>query len=219
MVARLKPLTPDYSAVHRFGAVLRRFRIGAGLSQPELAAKLYTSKSTLSRAETGVRLLPRDLAEACDMLFSANGVLNAAWRSADSNAATKTQRVQRGSASGLCVGSLCSVALRSHGARGTGSSSATQASRHAPSNSVDAWTDFVWRRSRQRIVVSGSAQPAWRWLPLAGRLVSDPRTHARVSAQLRPGARGRPLCLLGGVRTGSSARTAADIARRAAGRV
>ncbi|MBR7825831.1 helix-turn-helix domain-containing protein [Actinospica sp. MGRD01-02] len=222
MVARLKPLTPDSSAVHRFGAVLRHLRIEAGLSQPELAAKIYTSKSTLSRAETGVRLLPRDLAEACDTLFSANGVLTSTWRRADSGCATKAQRIQRGNASGLCVGSLCSFALRTRCAQdlASGGSLTVQANRHAASNSIHGCADFVWRRDSRRTIAPGRTLPAWHRLSLAGRVLSDPRSRSRLPAGLRPGARGRPTCTLArDVRTGSSARVAAGIAGRAAGRV
>ena len=82
MVAKLKTLTPDLTPVHRFGAELRRLRIRAGMSQPQLASAVYTSKSTLSRAETGVRLLARDLAEACDTLVDAGGLLISAWEDA-----------------------------------------------------------------------------------------------------------------------------------------
>lgn len=84
MSAHLKLLTPERSAVHRFGALLRGLRIEAGFSQPELSARLYTSKSTLSRAETGVRLLARDLVEACDELLGAAGTLLAEWLNAGS---------------------------------------------------------------------------------------------------------------------------------------
>src|SRR6185312_2838099 len=79
---KLKALTPELTPVHRFGAELRRLRIRAGVSQPQLASALYTSKSTLSRAETGVRLLARDLAEACDSLVQAGGLLISAWEDA-----------------------------------------------------------------------------------------------------------------------------------------
>ncbi|WP_084316819.1 helix-turn-helix domain-containing protein [Actinospica robiniae] len=82
MAARLKPLTPELTAIHTFGAELRRLRIRAGMSQPQLASALYTSKSTVSRAETGVRLLARDLAEACDTLMQADGLLISVWDTA-----------------------------------------------------------------------------------------------------------------------------------------
>lgn len=80
MAARLKSLTPELTPLHKFGAELRRLRIRAGMSQPQLASALYTSKSTVSRAETGVRLLAPDLVESCDTLVQAKGLLVSAWR-------------------------------------------------------------------------------------------------------------------------------------------
>jgi transcriptional regulator with XRE-family HTH domain len=73
--ARLKPLTPMRSPVHEFGSLLRELRIRAGLTQPELGAQIHTSKSTVSRAETGGRLLAPDLVAACDALLNASGRL------------------------------------------------------------------------------------------------------------------------------------------------
>lgn len=82
MAARLKALTPELTAIHKLGAELRRARIRAGMSQPELASALYTSKSTVSRAETGVRLLARDLVEVWDDLVQAEGLLISMWQDA-----------------------------------------------------------------------------------------------------------------------------------------
>jgi transcriptional regulator with XRE-family HTH domain len=113
MSAQLKPLTPDQSPVHRFGALLRRWRIEAGLSQPELSAKLYTSKSTISRAETGVRLLAPDLVEGCDALVGAAGALLAAWQRA--HAAPRIDSPDRGMrfrSAEVCLPRLCDLALR-----------------------------------------------------------------------------------------------------------
>jgi transcriptional regulator with XRE-family HTH domain len=75
MAAQLKPLTPELSPLHRFGATLRELRIRAGYKQPALAGAVYTSKSTISRAENGIRLLSRTLAEACDAELNASGLL------------------------------------------------------------------------------------------------------------------------------------------------
>ncbi|WP_084317223.1 helix-turn-helix domain-containing protein [Actinospica robiniae] len=196
MTAQLKSLTPELSAVHRFGALLRRWRIGAGYSQPELAAKLYTSKSTLSRAETGVRPLPRDLAERCDELLGARGALKAAWHRADSSRTNRARggQVRRGSAMGHYVGSLCSFALRSRHAETTvpGSKSAAPMSSHLTSDPVVERADLVGRRDRGRAIVFGKWEPGRYSLPLVGDVLPDPPPagpRPRVSARVRPGTR------------------------------
>jgi transcriptional regulator with XRE-family HTH domain len=91
MAARLKPLNPGRSPVHKVGALLRAFRIAARLSQPELAQAVHSSKSTISRAETGARLLPRDLVEACDTLLGASGLLLQEWQGAVRGAAASVR--------------------------------------------------------------------------------------------------------------------------------
>lgn len=200
MSARLKPLTPELSAVHRFGALLRRLRIEARLSQPELSARLYISKSTLSRAETGVRLLPRDLAEACDELLGASGALLAAWQHASSapRAVSQSERTRHRSSVGHCIPGLCGLALRARSAQvgGPGQSSrATPSVRPAetfpaPARTVDGW------RGRDRPLSPGRAEPGRYPLPPAGDGLPDPPP-ADVSlplvGQSRPEARGTSL--------------------------
>lgn len=197
MSARLKPLTPDLSAVHRFGALLRRLRIEAGFSQPELATRLYTSKSTLSRAETGVRLLARDLAEASDELLGAAGTLLAAWLHADSVPSVDSpgERPRRSSPARTFIPCLCTLALRAPNALGGFDPSfpaATKTRRAeaitATAHRTDGRPDHYWpldpssaERGRQPLPQLGDALPA---PPPTG-------SSLRAVAQPRPAA-GRP---------------------------
>lgn len=49
-----RPKARDYKeSVYNFGAALERWRQGAGLSQPELGAKLGVSQQAVSRWESG----------------------------------------------------------------------------------------------------------------------------------------------------------------------
>jgi transcriptional regulator with XRE-family HTH domain len=199
MVAHLKALAPELSAVHRFGALLRRLRIEAGYSQPALAAKLYTSKSTLSRAETGVRPLPRDLAEACEALLDAGGSLISAWRGAGSTYARKAQgeRTRRGKASGHCVWSLCSLALRSRLAETArpGRGVPMPSNLQAASNPGLTTAGCLVRAHRDRANAAGGMEPERYQLPhVVEAMPHRPPAGAspRVPARKRPEPRGRP---------------------------
>ena len=197
MVARLKPLTPELSAVHQFGALLRRLRIKAGYTQPQLAVKVYTSKSTLSRAETGARRLPRDLAEVCDTLFGASGVLIAAWHSASSTRPieVRSEQTRRGTITGYCLPGLCALALRSRHARNaeTGGGLPISVSWQV-ANPPPADAGRVGRRDRYRPRSSGGVELRRPPLPPIGDGLPDPPPigpSPRASDRVTPGARGR----------------------------
>ena len=201
MSARLKPLTPELSAVHRFGALLRRLRIEAGFSQPELSARLYTSKSTLSRAETGVRLLARDLAEACDELLGAAGTLLGAWLNADSAPApaldSPRERVRHRSGGGLWfMPCLCRLAVRAGSAVGGFDSGFRAPTGIWGAEAVGAAVRTVEsRRDRTRPLNTGGEERGWYpLLPFCGAVpVPSPAgASPRVVARSRPGARGTP---------------------------
>jgi transcriptional regulator with XRE-family HTH domain len=230
MTARLKPLTPEFSAVHRFGALLRQLRIEARYSQPELSSKLYTSKSTLSRAETGVRLLARDLAEACDELLGANGTLLAAWLTANSAppADSPGERTRRRSTAWHCMPNLCSLALRARSTQLRGLSCRSSVppngwgtqDRPAGARTAQSW------RAPERPLSPGRAELGSYPLPPVGfALPASPPADVslRVVARSRPGARGTPpRGSAGGGFPKSSyplGRVAVALARVAAGRV
>ncbi|MGW6010507.1 helix-turn-helix domain-containing protein [Streptomyces sp. NPDC055210] len=59
------------------GSELRRRRVAAGLSLSELAHKVHCSRSFLSRVETGQRRASVELAQLCDQVLDAKGVLTA----------------------------------------------------------------------------------------------------------------------------------------------
>lgn len=200
MTARLKPLTPELSAVHRFGAVLRRLRIEAGYSQPELSSKLYTSKSTLSRAETGVRLLARDLAEACDELLGATGSLLAAWLTASTAPPTDSpgDRTRRRSAAGHCKPrSLCALALRARSAqvRGFGRRSSVPSNGWCTQSCPVKARTAQSRSDRDQPFSPSRAEPGRYPLPPVGDALSAPPTAGvspRPVARSKPGVRGIP---------------------------
>lgn len=58
-----------------FGQALRRLRRGAGLSQPQLAQRVPTDQSAVSRWETGRTTPSRDVVEQLDELLDAGGDL------------------------------------------------------------------------------------------------------------------------------------------------
>jgi len=60
-----------------FGAELRRLRMEAGLSLPQLAALVHYSKGYLSKIETGRKPALPDLARRCDTALNAGGALAA----------------------------------------------------------------------------------------------------------------------------------------------
>lgn len=229
MSARLKPLTPELSAVHRFGALLRRLRIEAGFSQPELSARLYISKSTLSRAETGVRLLGRDLAEARDELLGAAGTLLAAWLNADSAPSfdSPRERPRRTSTALTFMPCLCRLALQARDAVGGFDPGFPAPTRIWRAEAVPAAARTAERqRDRDRPISPGRAERGRYPRPPFCDALPDPppaRASPRVVSQSRAGARGTPpRGSAGGGLPKSSyplGRDAVALARLAAGRV
>ena len=69
-----------------FAETLRNLRMGKGLSQQQLAEKVFVNRSTIAKWEAGSRLPDMDmihrLAKAFDM--DVNFMLNAAWESEES---------------------------------------------------------------------------------------------------------------------------------------
>lgn len=88
-----------------FGALLRRLRAAAGLSQAELGARVHYSKNHLSCVERGVRALTKRTVQDLDDILDGHGKLLAAWYDSQPS----------GSA----------VAVRSPAPDGTGSSAVT----------------------------------------------------------------------------------------------
>ncbi|MBR7827812.1 helix-turn-helix domain-containing protein [Actinospica sp. MGRD01-02] len=203
MSARLKPLTPERSAVHRFGALLRRLRIEAGFSQPELSAKLYTSKSTLSRAETGVRLLPRDLAEACDELLGAGGTLLTAWLHADSAPSIDSpgERPRRGSAALTFIPCLCTLALQCSAVGGLDPSFPAATTARRTEGFPAAACTAEGQRDRGRPLGLGRADRGVYSRSLQGDAHQEPpsaRSSPRVAIRSRSRARGPARQAAGG---------------------
>ena len=62
-----------------FGSVLRALRERAGLSQKDLAARVYCSPSLVSAIETGTKPAKLDLVERMDTELSTGGALSSVW--------------------------------------------------------------------------------------------------------------------------------------------
>jgi len=65
--------------VQVFGSVLRTLREQAGLSQRELAQRVYCSPSLISAVELGTKPAKLDLVERIDAVLNANGMLLKVW--------------------------------------------------------------------------------------------------------------------------------------------
>ena len=74
-----RPLTPDLSARHRFGAELRRWRMSRGLTHQGLGALVWHSTESVAKVEKGERWPSLDLTLRCERVLGANGVLMALW--------------------------------------------------------------------------------------------------------------------------------------------
>src|SRR5690242_12275968 len=74
-----KPLTPDLSARHRFGAELRRWRTERGLTHRNLAALVWHSTESVAKVEKGERWPSLDLTARCERALRAGGALIALW--------------------------------------------------------------------------------------------------------------------------------------------
>jgi transcriptional regulator with XRE-family HTH domain len=69
----------ETNPVQVFGSVLRTLREQAGLSQRELAARVYCSASLISAIELGAKPAKLDLVERLDETLNASGVLLKVW--------------------------------------------------------------------------------------------------------------------------------------------
>ena len=76
-------LTPDRSAVHRFGAELRALRDERRLSLAALGRQTAYDASYLARLERGDQFATLAVAQACDQALGAGGVLVRLWEAAD----------------------------------------------------------------------------------------------------------------------------------------
>ena len=76
-------LTPERSAVHRWGAELRARRDERGLSLAGLGRLARYDASYLSRLERGDQFATLAVAEACDRVLGAGGELVRSWHAAD----------------------------------------------------------------------------------------------------------------------------------------
>jgi transcriptional regulator with XRE-family HTH domain len=86
-------LTPERSALHRWGAELRSRRDGLGLSLARFAGQVNYNPAYLGRLERGEQFPALQLAEACDRGLEAGGELIRLWYLADRERQRKTSDV------------------------------------------------------------------------------------------------------------------------------
>ena len=90
MGRKRRVLTPERSAVHRWGAELRARRDERGLSLAGLGRLARYDASYLGRLERGDQFATLAVAQACDRVLDAGGELVRSWHAAD------RERRQRG---------------------------------------------------------------------------------------------------------------------------
>jgi transcriptional regulator with XRE-family HTH domain len=83
MGRKRRVLTPERSAVHRWGAELRARRDERGLSLAGLGRLARYDASYLGRLERGDQFATLAVAEACDRVLDAGGELVRSWHAAD----------------------------------------------------------------------------------------------------------------------------------------
>ena len=83
MGRKRRVLTPERSAVHRWGAELRARRDERGLSLAALGRLARYDASYLGRLERGDQFATLAVAEACDRVLGAGGELVRSWHAAD----------------------------------------------------------------------------------------------------------------------------------------
>ena len=83
MGRRRRVLTPERSAVHRWGAELRARRDERGLSLAGLGRAARYDASYLGRVERGEQFATLAVAQACDLVLGAGGELVRSWQAAD----------------------------------------------------------------------------------------------------------------------------------------
>src|SRR5262245_30918574 len=71
-----KSLDPGNSPAALWGSELRHYRQAAGLSQPELAQRIFCSRQLVGAMETGERPADPDRAKLCDEVLGTGGVLH-----------------------------------------------------------------------------------------------------------------------------------------------
>ena len=93
-------LTPDRSAVHRWGAQLRALRDERGLSLAALSRLAQYDAGYLGRVERGDQFATLPVAQACDRVLDAGGDLVRTWRDADRERRQAEQPGAAGAAAG-----------------------------------------------------------------------------------------------------------------------
>ena len=83
MGRKRRVLTPERSAVHRWGSDLRARRDQCGLSLAGLGRLARYDASYLARLERGDQFATLPFAEACDRVLGAGGELVRSWQAAD----------------------------------------------------------------------------------------------------------------------------------------
>ena len=83
MGRKRRVLTPERSAVHRWGAELRARRDERGLSLAGLSRLARYDASYLGRLERGDQFATLAVAQACDQVLGAGGELVRSWQAAD----------------------------------------------------------------------------------------------------------------------------------------
>jgi transcriptional regulator with XRE-family HTH domain len=106
MGRKRRVLTPERSAVHRWGSELRARRDGRGLSLAGLSRLARYDASYLGRLERGDQFATLPVAQACDRVLGAGGELVRSWQAADRErrATCRTRWSACSCASGLAVG-------------------------------------------------------------------------------------------------------------------
>src|SRR5690349_17586874 len=100
MGRKRRVLTPDRSAVHRWGAQLRALRDERGLSLAGLSRLAQYDAGYLGRVERGDQLATLPVAQACDRVLDAGGDLVRLWRDADRERRQAEQSGAAGAAAG-----------------------------------------------------------------------------------------------------------------------
>lgn len=105
MCARMRPLTPERSAHHHLGALLRLHRCALGLSQEALGRRVLASGSLIRKIEHAQRRPHGDLIRLLDNVLRCDGNLVDAWHLATdpetrSAASASTSRYQGTTTSG-----------------------------------------------------------------------------------------------------------------------
>ena len=89
MGRKRRVLTPERSAVHRWGSELRARRDQCGLSLAGLGRLARYDASYLGRLERGDQFATLAVAEACDRVLGAGGELVRSWHAADRERRTR----------------------------------------------------------------------------------------------------------------------------------